>query len=169
MSGRRPGRSLPCPRPQSCCGDVHPVERTSGVQASGVQASAAFRCPDGQAFGVRGAIALSAPPWAWSGSVWRAVLGLGAVGRRAAAVRGRRGRLPASGRTARAGAALAVPGLRGVDRSRGRLAGVPAAASPWPPGRHGRCPGGVPAGWRGSPVWSRCSPAPQGVLGRSSA
>jgi hypothetical protein len=122
---------------------VQPVERTSGVQASGVQASAASRCPDGQAFGVRGATAaLSAPRWTWSGSVRRAALGLGAVGRRAAVVRGRRGRLPASGRTARDGPALAVAGSHaGRPRPGPPLGRRPGCGVAWPPGRHGRCPG----------------------------
>jgi hypothetical protein len=52
---------------------VQPVERTSSVQASGVQVSGASRCPDGPASGVGGAAAgLSALCWTWSGWGWRA-------------------------------------------------------------------------------------------------
>ena len=74
MSGRRPGRSLPCPRPRSHRDDVRPIGRADiqcpGVRCPGVRC---IRCPDGQACGVRGAAAaLSAPRWTWSGSVWRA-------------------------------------------------------------------------------------------------
>jgi hypothetical protein len=111
---------------------VQPVERTSSVQASGVQASAASRCPDGQALVSAALSPLSVPPWTWSGSGGGPPRP-GAAGRRAAAVCGRRGRLPASGRTGRDGAALAVAGSHEVDRSQGRcVAGVPAAALPWP-------------------------------------
>ena len=82
MSGRRPGRSLPCPpRPVRRAMSVQPVERTSsvhasgvhasGVQASGVQASGASRCPDGQA-PVSAALPPPCPrPGPRSGSVWR--------------------------------------------------------------------------------------------------
>jgi hypothetical protein len=43
---------------------VQLVERTPSIHASGVQASGASGCPDGQACGVRAAAAgLSAPRW----------------------------------------------------------------------------------------------------------
>jgi hypothetical protein len=69
---------------------VQPVERTSSIHVSGVQASGASRCPDGQASGVRGAVAaLSAPRWTRSGSCGEPPRP-GAAGRRAPVVRGRR-------------------------------------------------------------------------------
>jgi hypothetical protein len=157
---------------------VQPVERTSSVHASGVQASGASRCPAGQASGVRGAAAaLSAPRWT---PEW-----LGVAGRPGRAQRvdvppwpvGRRGRLPASGRTRRDGAAVAVAGSHEVDVAQGRrLAGVPAAAPPWPQRADagaGPGPGCRPVA--GSMGQSRCwteqvlTGPPQGVLGRSPA
>ena len=129
-SGRRPGRSLPVRLVRSAVGmSVQPVERTSsvhvsGVQASRVQASGASRCPDGQASGVRGA-APSAPRWTpeWLGVAGRpgraqlvdvppwAAGGVVACLHRA----GREGD----------GSALAVAGSHEVDRSQGRrVAGV---------------------------------------------
>jgi hypothetical protein len=69
----------------------------------------------------------------WSSSVWRAARP-GAAGRRGAVVCGRRGRLPASGRTGRGWCGVGRGWLaRGSTLGQGRrLAGVPAAA---PPGR----------------------------------
>jgi hypothetical protein len=101
MSGRWLGRSLPCPRPRSHREDVRPTGRAD-VQCPGVRTdrppvSAALpRCPG------------RAGPW--SGSAWWAAPRSGAAGRRAAVVRGRRGRLPASDLTGSDGATLAVLG-----------------------------------------------------------
>jgi hypothetical protein len=69
------------------------------------------RCPDGRASGVRGsAAALSGPRWPleWLGAASRPRWAQWV--RRTAVVRGRRGRLPASGLTGRDDAALAVGG-----------------------------------------------------------
>jgi hypothetical protein len=136
---------------------VQPVERTSGVQASGVQASGAAGCPGVRCSrvsgrtrsGVRGAAALSAPRWT---PEW-----LGVVGRPGRAqrvdvpvVRGRRGRLPASGRTGRNGSALAV--LARMRSTVARAAAWPASgcsAALAPAGRHGALVQGQGAGrWR---------------------
>jgi hypothetical protein len=72
MSRRRPGRSLPCPpRPVHRGMSVQPVERTSSIQVSGVQASGASRCPAGQAL----VSAALPPPWPHAGprvARWRA-------------------------------------------------------------------------------------------------
>jgi hypothetical protein len=132
MSGHRPARRRPVRLVRSGRGDVRPTGRAD-VHASGVQASGASRSPDGQASGVRGAAAaLSGPRWT---AEW-----LGVVGRPGWAPRvdvpvvcGRRGRLPASGRAG--GMVRRWPRLARtrVDRGQGRrLAGVPAAAPPWP-------------------------------------
>ena len=148
MSGRRPGRSLPCPpRPVRRGMSVQPVERTSSVQASGVQASgvhasgvhaSGVQCHPGVRTD-RAPVSAALPPRCprragpWSSSVWRAARP-GAAGRRGAVVCGRRGRLPASGRTGRGWCGVGRGWLaRGSTLGQGRrLAGVPAAA---PPGR----------------------------------
>jgi len=73
MSGRRPGWSLPCPRPGPAVG--RPSSPSSGRPTSGVRCPVSrcpmFRCPDGQACAVRGtAAARSASRWTWSDWVW---------------------------------------------------------------------------------------------------
>jgi hypothetical protein len=72
MSGRRPGRSLPCPRPQSHRGDVRPTGRAD-VQRPRV------RCPVHPGVRTdRPPVSAALPPGCprragpWSGSVWRA-------------------------------------------------------------------------------------------------
>jgi hypothetical protein len=146
MSGRRPGRSLPCPRPGPAVG--RPSSRSSGhptsrCLVSGVRCPVSrrplprrpvSRCPDGQASAVRGtAAARSASRWTWSGWVWGAAP-LGPVGRGGPRCPRAGGRLPASGVTGSDGAA--VGRARAAPRSTvvqgRRLAGVVAAA---PPGR----------------------------------
>jgi hypothetical protein len=167
-SGRRPDRSLPCPpRPVPPWGmSVQPVERTSSVHTSGVQVSGASRCPDGQACGVRGAAAaLSAP----RRTGVRAAPRLGAAGRRALVVGGRRGRLPCIGPDQkRRGRRWPWLACTRVDRSPGPPLGRrPGSGAAWPPGRHGRWSRArVPAGWRGSMGQSRCSQAPAGRPGQ---
>jgi hypothetical protein len=111
---------------------VQPVERTSSVQVSGVQASGAAGCPGVRCIqvsgrtrsGVRGA---AAAPVRGLDTAWLGVVGRPGRARRVdvSVVCGRRGRLPASGRTGSDGAALAVAGSHEVDRSQGRrVAGV---------------------------------------------
>ena len=143
-------------------GDVRPTGRAD-VQHPGV------RCPGVRGIqvsgrtgsGVRGAAAaLSAPRWTpeWlSGGppgraqrvdVPRSAGGVGACPHRA----GREGdvrRLP-------------VPARRRVDRRQGRrLAGVPAAAPPWPRRADtGWSRARMPAGWRGSMGRRRCFTSP---------
>jgi len=131
------------------------------------------RCPAGHApSGVRGAAAGLSAGWPLE---WLGVAGrprLGAAGRRApgglwAAW------LPACIRPDGKGMArrLAVPARRRVDRSQGRrVAGVPAAAPPWPRRADmGAGPGqgaGRVAGEHGT---EQVLTGPAGVLGRSSA
>jgi hypothetical protein len=139
----RPGRSLPCPRPQSHRADVRPAGRADiqcpDVRCPGVQC---IRCPDGQASGVRALPRCPRRAGSWSGSVWRAAAPrLGAAGRRAAVVRGRRGRLLASGLTGRDGTTWPWLARTRVDRSPGPPLGwLPGCGAAWPPGRG-------PAGW----------------------
>jgi hypothetical protein len=93
MSGHRPRRSSPCPRPLSAVRpSVQSVKRTSGVRCPRVRCprGRCHRWPDGRACGVRGAAAaLSAPRWPleWLGAAGRP-RGAQWV-RRAAVVRGR--------------------------------------------------------------------------------
>jgi hypothetical protein len=138
--------------------------QASGVQASGVQASGASGCPDGQASGVRALPRCPRRAGPWSGSVWRAAPRLGAAGRRAAVVRGRRGRLLASGLTGSDGRTLAMADShegRAVAQGR-RLAGFPAVA---PPGRRAGCrPGGESIGGAGAHRPCRVSWAVVGVV-----
>jgi hypothetical protein len=174
MSGRRPGRSLPVRLVRSAVGmSVRPVERTSSVHASGVRCPGvrASRCPAGHALvsaalpppcpraGPRsGSVAgrpgraqrVDVPPWS--------VGGVGACPHRAAREAMAR-RLP-------------VPARRRVDPSQGRrLAGVPAAAPPWP--RRADTGAGPGSGIRpggGEPGTEQVLTGPsQGVLGRSPA
>jgi hypothetical protein len=159
----RPGVALSA-RPVRRGMSVQPVERTSSIQVSGVQASGASRCPAGQAL-VSAAVPSRCPRRAGPRVLGDGPPRPGAGGRRAAAVGGRRGRLPASGRMGR--------GWCGGGRgwlARGRP--QPRAAA-WPASRLRRRlgPGGptwaLGPGCRpvaGSPGQSRCSPAPQGVL-----
>ena len=178
---RRPGRSLPCPPPLVRRGDVRPAGRAD-VQCPGRPVSG-VRCPVSRrpgiqvsgrtSSGVRGAAAtLSAPR--------RTLEWLGVAGRPRLAPAGRRARWSAGGVVACRlrpdgkgdGAALAVAGSHEVDRSQGRrLAGVPAAAPPWPQ-RAGTGAGPGQGAGRGRGAWrgmggSRCSPAPAGRPGRS--
>jgi hypothetical protein len=132
MSGRRPGRSLPCPARPVRGGDVRPAGRADvqrphvrcpgvrcpGVRCIQVSGRTGLRCPRRRRRAVRAALD---PGVARCGGPPRP----GAAGRRAAVGHGRRGCLPASGRTGRDGSALAVPGSHEIDRSQGRrLAGV---------------------------------------------
>jgi hypothetical protein len=166
MSGRRPGRSLPCPPRPVRDGDVRPTGRAD-IQRPARPVSkrpGPSRCPDGPASGVRGAAAALSARWIWSGSVWRAT----PVGRSGSTCpRG----LPAAwspacigpdGKGRGGGCRCLLAGGSTLAQGR-RLAGVPAAA---PPGRRadtGWSRARVPAGW-GSPGRSRCSPVPpQGV------
>jgi hypothetical protein len=120
---------------------VQPVERTSNVQASGVQASGHP--------GVRTdtpLVSAALPPRCpgraglWSGSVGRATP-VGRSGSTCPVVGGRRGRLPSSGRTGSDGAAVA-----GAGSPEGRP--WPRAAA-WPASRRRRRlgPGGPTRGW----------------------
>ena len=151
---------------------VQPVERTSNVQG--------VRCPVSRrpgiqvsgrtSSGVRGAAAtLSAPR--------RTLEWLGVAGRpgwpnrsTCPVVGGRRGRLPPQAGREGDGAALAVAGSHEVDRSQGRrLAGVPAAAPPWPQ-RAGTGAGPGQGAGRGRGAWGAWEGAGahqprQGVLG----
>jgi hypothetical protein len=175
MSGRRPGRSLPCPRSRSRRGDVCPAGRADiqrpgvrcpgvrcpGVRCIQVSARTGLRCPRRRRRPVRaldpGVARCGGPPRP------------GAAGRRA---RGPRAAwAPACiGPDRKGWFALAVPGSHEVDRSQGRrLVGVPAAAPPWPRGPTRALVEGQGAGRWGSMGPSRCSSAPQGVLGRSLA
>jgi hypothetical protein len=171
MSGRRSGRSLPCLRPPVRRGDVRPTGRADvrclRVRCPGVRCT---RCPDGQASGVRGAAAaLSAPRWTleWLGVGgrlgWRS-------GSACPVVRGRRGRLPASGLTGRMVRRWPWLARTRVGCSPGPLLGWrPGCGAVWPPGRHAlfQCQGaGRVAGRRGR---SRCSLAPAGCPGQSPA
>jgi hypothetical protein len=111
MSGRRPGRSLPCPPRPVRGGDVRlasarPVSRRPVSRRPvhpGVRTDT-LRCPRRSRRASRAALDPGV------GSVWRAAPRLGAAGRRAAVVRGRRGRLPASGLTGSDGTTLAMVG-----------------------------------------------------------
>jgi hypothetical protein len=126
--------------------DVRPVS-TRPVSTRPVPS----RCPDGRASGVRGsAAALSAPRWPleWLGAASRP--GWAQWVRRAAVIRGRRGRLPASGLKGRDGAALAVGGSHEGRRQTWAAASHAhrrrLAASP--PGRQGSWSSArVPVGW----------------------
>jgi hypothetical protein len=152
---------------------VQPVERTSSIQASGVQASGVQRpghpgvrtdrlwCPRRCRRAVRAALD---PGWLGGGPPrpqWVDVP-LRSVG----------GVVACLHRAGRVGMVRRWPWLAGMrsTAARGRrLAGVPAAA---PPGRRadtGLVQAREPAGWRGVPGQSKCSPAPRGVLGRSPA
>ena len=156
-----------CPSSRS---SGRPMSRASGVRCPGVRAS---RCPDGQA-PVSAALPPRCPRRAgpWSGSVWRAAPGwpqpVDVPGGRRGGVVACRLRPDGKGD----GAALAVAGSHEVDRSQGRrLAGVPAAAPPWPQ-RAGTGAGPGQGAGRGRGAWrgmggSRCSPAPAGRPGRS--
>jgi hypothetical protein len=172
-SGRRSDRSLPCPRPRSRRGDVRPTGRADvqrpgvrcpGVRCIQVSGRTGLRCPRRCRRAVRAALDLE-----WLGVAGRPRVG--AVGRRVAVVRGRRGRLPASGRTGRDGAALAVLARRRVTVAQGRLLGRrPGWGAAWPPGRHGRwsragCRPGGGGAWDGAGAHR----PPQCVLGRSPA
>jgi hypothetical protein len=170
MSGPRPGRSLPCPRPGPAVGRPSSPSSgrpTSGVQASGVQVSGVqvsgrtgLRCPRHCRRAVRVALDLErlgveAAGWAQ----WVEVPPVSAGGWS-----------PASGLPGSDGAAVGrARRPRGRPSPRGRrLPGVPAAA---PPGRRadtGWSRARVPAGW-GSPGPSRCSPVPRRTSGRSPA
>jgi hypothetical protein len=169
-AGRRPVRVL-CPP----CG--RPSNRSSGRPVSTRPVStrpvstrpAPSRCPDGRASGVRGsAAALSGPRWTLE---W-----LGAAGRprwaqwvrRAAVVRGRRGRLPAPGLTGRDGAGLAVVARTRVDGRPGpphhTRTGCGAALGAWPTSELVQRQGaGRLAGSTRTPS---CSPIPQVRPGR---
>jgi hypothetical protein len=143
--------------------------RVSGVQASDVPASGAAECPDGQA-------PVSARCRAVRAALDREVvrcggpLRPGAVGRRGAVVCERRGRLPASGRTGRDGAALAVAGSHEVDRSQGRRWPASGCGALAPAGRQGRWSRArVPAGWRRAWDGVGVHRLWQGVLGRALA
>jgi len=154
--------------------DVCPTGRAD-LQHPGVRGLQS-RCPGLQVSGrtgsgVRGAaVALSAPRWTPGGSV------TGRPGR-AQGSTCRRGRWaawsPAGIGPDGKGMVRRWPWLAGTRSTAAqgrRLAGVPAAAPPWPRradmGAGARA--GVPAG-AGSPGQGSCSPAPQGVLGRSPA
>jgi hypothetical protein len=136
MSGRRPGRSLPCPPRPVRRGDVRPTGRADvqhpRVRCPGVRTS---RCPAGQAL-----VSAALPPpcpraGPRRGSVWRA------------APAGRSGSTCPRGPGAAWAPACIGPDGKGmvrrwpclagtrVDVARGRrLAGVPAAAPPGPSG-----------------------------------
>jgi hypothetical protein len=171
MSGRRPRRSSPvrvlcppCGRP-SDRSSGRPSDRSRGRPVSTRPVSrrpVPSRCPDGRASGVRGSAAvLSAPGWTLE---W-----LGAAGRprwaqwvrRAAVVRGRRGRLPASDLTGRDGAALAVGGSH-----EGRRQTWAAASHAHRLRRRGRqgswSSARMPVGWLGNTRTSRCAQYPRG-------
>jgi hypothetical protein len=139
MSGRRPGRSLPCPPRPVRRGDVRPTGRAD-VQHPRVRCPR-VRCPGVRGIrvsgrtrsGVRGAVAALSARWTRSGSVWRA------------APAGRSGSTCRRGPRAAWSPACIGPDGKGmvrrwpwlartrVDVAQGRrLAGVPAAAPPWP-------------------------------------
>ena len=172
MSGRRPGRSLPCPARPVRGGDVRPAGRADvqrphvrcpGVRCIQVSGRTGLRCPRRRRRAVRAALD---PGVARCGGPPRP----GAAGRRAAVGHGRRGCLPASGRTGRDGSALAVPGSHEIDRSQGAAwpaSGCGAALAPAADMGAGPGPGCRPGSREHG--WSRCSPAPAGVLGRSLA
>jgi len=135
MSGRRPGRSLPCPPRPVRGGDVRPTGRAD-IQRPARPVSkrpGPSRCPDGPASGVRGAAAALSARWIWSGSVWRAT----PVGRSGSTWP--RGLPPAwspacigpDGKGRGGGCRCLLAGGSTLAQGR-RLAGVPAAA---PPGR----------------------------------
>jgi hypothetical protein len=171
MSGRRPGRSLPCPPRPVGRGNVRPTGRVDiqhpGVWCPGVRCPApgASRCPDGQAL-VSAALPPRCPRRAGPRVArWRATPA--AVGRRAAAACGRRGCLPASGRTGRDGAALAVAGWHEVDRSpRPPLGRRPGCGAAWPAGRHGAGPGQGAGRVAGSPGTKQVFTGPAGRPGQ---
>jgi hypothetical protein len=133
QAGRCPVRLV-----RSRRGDVRPTGRADiqrpRVRCPRVRCPVPSRCPDGPGSGVRGAAAaLSAARWPLE---WLGVAGRSGRAQRVdvPVVRGRRGRLPASGRTARGWCGVGRGWLaRGSTLGQGRrLAGVPAAA---PPGR----------------------------------
>ena len=170
----RPGRSLPCPPPLVRRGDVRPAGRADvqcpGRPVSGVQASGhpgvrtdKLRCLRRCRHVVRaapdpGVARCGGPP------------PVGPTGRRAPWSAGGvvACRLRPDGKGN--GAALAVAGSHEVDRSQGRrLAGVPAAAPPWPQ-RAGTGAGPGQGAGRGRGAWGVWEGAGahqprQGVLG----
>jgi hypothetical protein len=146
---------------------VQPVERTSNVQASGVQVSRhpgvrtdKLRCPRRCRHAVRaapdpGVARCGGPPPVGPNRSTCPVVAGGVVACR-----------PRAGREGD-GAALAVAGLHEVDRSPGRrLAGVPAAAPPWPR-RAGTGAGPGQGAGRGRGAWDGAGAhrPRQGVLG----
>jgi hypothetical protein len=175
MSGRRPGRSLPCPpRPVPPWGC--PSNRSSGRQASMRPVS---RRP-GQP-GVRTdrpPVSAALPPGCprragpRSGSVWRAAPA-GRSGPTCRRVCGRRGRLPASVLTRRGwggvGRGWLAPGST-VARGRG-FGRRPGGAVLALVGRHGRWLSGPGCRPGGGGAWDRAGAhrPRQGVLGRSPA
>jgi hypothetical protein len=178
MSGRRPGWSLPCPRPGPAVG--RPSSPSSGRPTSSVRCPVSrcpvsgrpvsgrpvfrlpvFRCPDGQACAVRGnAAARSASRWTWSGWVWGPAgwaqwVEVPRCPRRVVACIGPDGKRWCGGWPCPAATRSTVaPGP-----TLGRRPGCGAA---WPPGRHGLVQGQA-AGRVGEPG-TQCSPVPpQGV------
>jgi hypothetical protein len=168
MSGRRPGRSLPCPRPQSRREDVRPTGRADvqrpGVQRPGVQRPG-VRCPGVRCIQVSGRTGLRCPRR--RRRAVRAALDPG-VARVAGRLRiGRSGSTCPRGLWApwspactrpdgkgwcRVGRAWLAQGLIGAQGR--RLAGVPAAA---PPGRRADTGAGPGPGCRpgGGGAWDR--------------
>jgi hypothetical protein len=162
QAGRCPVRLVRSRRgecPSTGRADVQrPRVRCPGVRCIQVSGRTGLRCPRCCRRAVR-----AAPDW----SAGRPRLG--AAGRRALVVGGRRGRLPPSTRTGREGAALAVAGWHEVDRSPGPPLGRrPGCGAAWPPADRG-CwsrPGCQPGG---AGAWDRAGAPrpPQGVLGWS--
>jgi hypothetical protein len=138
-----------CPRVRCPRDRCHPGVRTDGPPVS---AALQPRCPH-RAGPWNGSVRAGRPRWAqWV--------------RRAAVVRGRRSRLPASGLTGRDGAALVVGGSH-----EGRQQTWAAASQAHRLRRRGRqgswSSARVPVGWLGSTRTSRCEQyPPRWVLGR---
>jgi hypothetical protein len=161
-SGCRRSRDVRTPAASSGPPWGCPSNRSSGRPASRCPVSG-VRCPAGQAL-------VSAPlPCPRRAGPGVARCGgpprPGAAGRRAAVVCGRRGRLPASVLTGRRWCGVGRGWLaRGSTVAQGRhLAGVPAAAPPWPQRADtGAGPGQGAGRVAGSMGQSRCSPAPAG-------